>query len=254
MKLKLHRSLIVFDLETTGVNASHDRIVELFAIRVDPDGSEHEFYRKLNPGIPIPEEAANIHGIKDEDVKDCPVFAEIAREFYQFIGNSDFAGFNSNKFDFPLLVEEFYRVGMDLETEKRKFVDAQRIFHIMEPRNLTAAYRFYCDRELEDAHSAKADTLATWEIIKAQLDRYPELEGNVDHLHKFSGQDQLVDLAGRIRLNHAGKPVFAFGKYKGKIVNEVFESDPSYYDWMMRGDFPENTKRIITRLRLSNKK
>lgn len=253
MNLKLYKPLLVFDLETTGINTSHDRIIEIYALRVDPDGSTHEFEYRLNPTIPIPAESTAIHGITDEDVKDAPTFADIAHELHGFIGQSDFAGFNSNKFDFPLLVEEFYRVGIDIETEKRKFVDAQRIFHILEPRNLSAAYRFYCDKELKNAHSAKADALATWEIIKAQIDKYPELEGNVDHLHKFSGQDQLVDLAGRIRRDNDGDPAFGFGKYRGKKVSEVFKNDPSYYDWMMRGDFPENTKKVITRIRLSNK-
>ncbi len=253
MKLKLHKSLVVFDLETTGVNTAHDRIVEIFALRIDPDGTENEYYHRINPGIPIPPEASGIHGIYNKDVEDAPTFENIAHELNKFIGNSDFGGFNSNKFDLPLLVEEFHRVGIDIEIEKRKFVDAQRIYHRMEPRNLSAAYKFYCDKELTDAHTAKADTVATWEIIKAQIERYPEIEGNMDYLHKFSGQDQLVDLAGRIKLNAAGEPSFAFGKYRGQTVAEVFTKDPSYYDWMMRGDFSENTKKTITRLRLSNK-
>jgi len=253
MQLKLIRPLIVFDLETTGVNILTDRIIDLYMIEVQPDGSEKHLHKRLNPGIPIPPTTTKIHGISDADVAGSPSFSDVAAELNQFIGDSDFAGFNSNRFDFPMLVQEFYRAGIDFETEKRKFVDAQRIFHIMEPRNLAAAYRFYCNGNLENAHSAEADTRATWEVIKGQLAKYSDLEGTVDHLHKMTGQDNLVDLAGRIRRNEQGAPVFGFGKYRGQEVSEVFRKDPSYYDWMMRGEFPENTKRVITRLRLADK-
>ncbi|MCB0733385.1 MAG: 3'-5' exonuclease [Flavobacteriales bacterium] len=253
MSLKLNRPLIVFDLETTGIQITHDRIIDIYLIKVDPAGNETTWYKRLNPQMPIPAEATAVHGISNDDVANCPTFSDVANELNQFIGQADFGGFNSNRFDFPMLVQEFYRAGIDFETEKRKFLDAQRIFHIKEPRNLTAAYAFYCNGNLEDAHSAKADTEATWEVIKAQLNRYTDLEPTVDFLHRFSGQDELVDLAGRIRRNPQGEPIFAFGKHKGRTVRSVFEKEPSYFDWMMNGDFPENTKRVITRLRLSFK-
>ncbi|MCB9246410.1 MAG: 3'-5' exonuclease [Flavobacteriales bacterium] len=253
MKLQLHKPLIIFDLETTGVQVSQDRIVELYMIKANPDGREEHYYKRLNPRIPIPEMASSIHGIFDKDVIDCPTFQDIAHDLNRFIGDADFGGYNSNRFDFPLLVEEFYRAGVDFDVAKRKFIDAQRIYHIREPRNLAAAYRFYCDRELQDAHSAEADTLATWEIIKAQLEKYEDLTPTVEFLHKYSGQNELLDLAGRIRLNQKGEAVFAFGKHKDKSVIEVFQKEPGYYDWMMQGDFPENTKRVITRLRLQSK-
>lgn len=251
MLLELSTPLIVFDLETTGINTAKDRIIELYMIKVMPNGEEKHLHHKLNPGIPIPAESSAIHGIYDKDVVDCPTMKDIGNELIQFIGNSDFAGFNSNHFDFPLLVEEIYRAGLDFDIEGRKFIDAQRIFHQKEPRNLAAAYQFYCSKELKDAHTAAADTIATWEIIKAQIEHYDDLENNVEYLHKFSGQDNLVDLAGRIRRNNEGEAVFYFGKYKGQSVKEVFKKDPSYYSWMMRGDFAENTKRVVTKIRLS---
>lgn len=253
MKLKLHKPLVVFDLETTGINTSTDRIVELYAIKVSPDGFEDHLHEYFNPTIPIPHEVSLIHGIYDKDVADKPTFKDKAHELNTFVANADFGGFNSNRFDFPMLVEEFYRAGIDFETEGRKFVDAQRIFHTKEPRNLGAAVKFYCNSELENAHSAKADTVATWDVIKSQLERYTDLEPTVDALHKFSGQDNLVDLAGRIRRNDKGNPIFFFGKYKGKEVVSVFAKDPSYYDWMMRGDFAQHTKKVITKLRLEAK-
>ncbi len=253
MPLQLKKPLVIFDLETTGINVSKDRIIDLYLIKAQPDGSENSYYKRLNPGIPIPPETSEIHGIYDKDVEGCPSFRDIAVELHTFIGDADFAGFNSNRFDFPLLVEEFYRAEIDFETEKRKFVDAQRIFHVKEPRNLAAAYSFYCDETLENAHSAEADTRATWEIIKAQVDKYSDLTPTVDALHSFSGQNDLVDLAGRIRRNKDGEPIFAFGKHKGKTVEDVFKRDASYFEWMMKGDFPENTKRVITRLRLQLK-
>jgi DNA polymerase-3 subunit epsilon len=253
MKLQLVKPLIVFDLETTGVNTGHDRIVEIYMIKVDVDGSEKHLHKRLNPTIPIPPEVSEIHGIYDQDVKDCPTFKEVGPELNAFIGDADFAGFNSNRFDFPLLAEEFHRAEIDFDTERRKFVDAQRIFHMKEPRNLAAAYQFYCKKDLENAHSAEADTRATWDIIKAQLEHYPDLEPKVDELHKFSGQTDLVDLAGRIRKDKNGLPIFAFGKFKGQLVVDVFKKEPSYYEWMMRGDFPGDTKRIITKIRLQSK-
>jgi DNA polymerase-3 subunit epsilon len=253
MPLELKKPLVIFDLETTGVNVSRDRIIDIYLIKAYPDGKEETLYKRLDPGVAIPTITSEIHGIYDQDVKGCPTFKDIAKELNTFIGDADFAGFNSNRFDFPLLVEEFYRADIDFDTEKRKFVDAQRIFHTKEPRNLSAAYRFYCNEKLENAHSAEADTRATWEIIKAQVDRYDDLPSTVDALHSFSGQNDLVDLAGRIRKNKAGEPTFAFGKHKGKTVSQVFKQESSYFDWMMRGDFPEQTKRILTRLMLQLK-
>ncbi len=251
MTLKLTKPLVIFDLETTGINTSKDRIVELYMIKIMPDGSRTDLDMRFNPGIPIPPEITAIHGISDADVAGCPTFKQKAAELNQFLLNCDFAGFNSNKFDFPMLVEEFYRAEIDFDISKRKFIDAQKIFHIMEPRNLAAAYKFYCGRTLENAHSAKADTEATWDILQAQLDRYTELEPNVDFLHKYSGQGNLVDLAGRMIFNEKQQIVFNFGKHKGKVVIEVFKSDTGYYDWMMNGEFPLQTKKVLTQIKLS---
>jgi DNA polymerase-3 subunit epsilon len=253
MKLQLEKPLIVFDLETTGINISKDRIVELFFLKINADGTEEELHKRINPTIPIPKESSEIHGIYDEDVRHAPTFKEVAQELYAFVGKADFGGFNSNRFDFPMLVEEFYRVDIDLDIEGRRFVDAQRIFHTMEPRNLSAAYKFYCSKELANAHSAAADTKATWEIIKAQVNRYDELQPDISFLHKFSGQGNLVDLAGRIKRNPNGDPVFAFGKHKGKTLVDVYKKEPGYFEWIKNGDFPENTKRTIGKIILKHK-
>ncbi|TNE80392.1 MAG: 3'-5' exonuclease [Bacteroidetes bacterium] len=250
MFIDIRRPLVFFDLETTGINTTHDRIVEIYLIKLMPDGEEIHRRDLLNPGIPIPEGASKIHGIYDEDVKDQPTFKDIATDLARFLDNCDFAGFNSNRFDFPMLVEEFLRYQIEFDTENRKFIDVQRIYHVMEPRNLAAAFRYYCNKELVDAHSAKADTEATYEILKAQLGKYEQLESNLDFLHHFSGQSNLVDLAGRIVKNEAGEACFNFGKHKGKTVQQVFSQDPSYYDWMMKGDFALQTKQVLTRLRL----
>ena len=224
MPLELKKPLVIFDLETTGVNVSKDRIIDIYLIKAYPDGKEENLYKRLNPGVPIPDETSEIHGIYDRDVNDSPTFAEVAQELNAFIGDADFAGFNSNRFDFPLLVEEFYRAGVDFDTVKRKFVDAQRIFHVKEPRNLAAAYRFYCDETLENAHSAEADTRATWEIIKAQVDKYSDLPSTVEALHSFSGQNDLVDLAGRIRRNKQGEPAFCLRQTQGKNSCSSFQA------------------------------
>ncbi len=253
MKLILTKPLVVFDLETTGINTAKDRIVELFMIKIFPDGKRQDLFQRFNPGIPIPPEITAIHGISDADVANEPSFQNKAHELNQFLVNCDFAGFNSNKFDFPMLVEEFYRAGVDFEVSKRKFIDAQKIFHTMEPRNLAAAFKFYCSKELDNAHSAKADTEATWEIIQSQLEKYPNLEPNIEYLHKFSGQSNLVDLAGRMIYNDKQEVVFNFGKHRGKRVLDVFKTDFGYYDWMMNGDFPLQTKKILTQLKLSSK-
>jgi DNA polymerase III subunit epsilon len=250
MDLNLKRPLVFFDLETTGISTSTDRIIELCLIKVYPDGKEETLNHRVNPTIPIPADSSAIHGIFDADVADKPTFKELAHELNRFLDNCDFAGFNSNRFDFPMLVEEFFRADVEFEIEHRKFIDVQRIFHVMEPRNLAAAYRFYCNMELENAHSAEADTRATLDVFKAQLQKYDQLEKDIDALHKVSGQSNLVDLAGRIILNDKGQEVFNFGKHKGKLVAEVFKREPTYYDWMMNGDFPRQTKQVITRLRL----
>lgn len=251
--LKLKRPIVFFDLETTGVDTSKDRIVELSMIKVMPDGEEITRTRLLNPGMPIPAEATAIHGITNDDVKDAPSFAQIARSLADFISGCDFGGFNSNRFDLPVLVEEFMRAGIEVDFKRRKFVDVQNIFHKKEQRTLSAAYKFYCDKQLEDAHSAEADTRATYEVLKAQLARYPDLENDVDALAEFSSWGETADYAGRIVYNDKGVEVFGFGKHKGRPVAEVFDQEPSYYAWMMNGDFPLYTKKVITEIRLKGR-
>ncbi len=253
MKLNLKRPIIFFDLETTGVDVANDRIVEISMIKVMPDGEEITRTRRLNPGIHIPEEATAVHGIKDEDVKDCPSFAQVAKSLEQFIRGCDFGGFNSNRFDLPVLVEEFLRAGIDVDLKRRRFVDVQNIFHKKEQRTLVAAYKFYCDKDLTDAHSAEADTRATYEVLMSQLDRYADLANDVDQLAEFSAQGNWADFAGRILYNEKGEEIFGFGKYKGRLVEEVFRIEPSYYSWMMTGDFPLYTKKVITEIRMRDK-
>ncbi len=254
MKLNLKRPLVFFDLETTGVDTAKDRIVEISMVKVMPDGEEIVRTRLINPQMHIPEDATAIHGITDEDVKDQPTFAQIAKSLYKFIEGCDFGGFNSNRFDLPMLVEEFLRAGVDVDFKSRKFIDVQNIFHKMEQRTLVAAYKFYCDKDLTDAHSAEADTRATYEVLKAQLDRYAELQNDVTALAEFSARGETADYAGRIGYNEKGEEIFNFGKYKGVKVSEVFQREPSYYDWMMKGDFPLYTKKVITEIRLREKK
>ena len=253
MKLNLKRPIVFFDLETTGVDTSKDRIVEISMIKIMPDGEEITKTRRLNPGMHIPEDSTVVHGITDEDVKDCPSFKQVAKSLEQFIQGCDFGGFNSNRFDLPLLVEEFMRAGLDVDLKRRKFVDVQNIFHKKEQRTLVAAYKFYCDKDLTDAHAAEADTRATYEVLKAQLDRYPDLENDIDALAEFSARGETVDYAGRIVYNDQGVEVFGFGKHRGKSVAEVFEHEPSYYTWMMEGDFPLYTKKVITEIRMRDK-
>lgn len=253
MNLNLKRPIVFFDLETTGVDTSRDRIVEISMIKVNPDGSEEVRTRRLNPKMPIPPESTAVHGITDEDVKDCPTFARIAKSLEEFLQGCDFGGFNSNRFDLPVLVEEFLRAGIDVDFKRRRFIDVQNIFHKKEQRTLVAAYKFYCDRDLNDAHSAEADTRATYEVLKAQLERYPDLVNDVDALADFSARGEVVDYAGRIVYDDKGKEVFGFGKYKGRSVEEIFRIEPSYYDWMMKGDFPLYTKKVITEIRLRSK-
>ena len=263
MELNLTRPLVFLDLETTGIKVATDRIVELCFLRINADGSQKIKTLRINPGIPIPPEATEIHGITDEDVKACPKFAQVAHELAEFIDNSDIAGYNSNHFDIPLLVEEFLRAGVDLELKGRRFVDIQNIFHKMEPRNLSAAYKFYCSKELENAHSAEADTVATFEVLKAQLDRYNDTEfkdkkGNilkpvvndVKALSDFSFTNRAADLIGHIIFNDKNIEVFNFGKHKSKAVRDVFRDEPSYYDWIMKSEFPLSTKKVITEIKL----
>lgn len=248
-KLKLERPLIFFDLETTGTNVMHDRIVEMSYIKVFPDGTEEKKSRRINPGIPIPAQATAVHHISDEDVKDEPTFRQIAKSLHEIFEGCDIAGFNSNKFDVPLLMEEFGRCGIDFDVAGRHFIDVQNIFHKMEQRTLVAAYRFYCKKELEGAHSALADTEATYEVLKEQINKYEELENNVEALAKFSSTGRNLDLAARIVLDDHDNPIFNFGKHKGKTVKEVLKKEPSFYDWMMQGDFPKNTKDVLSRLK-----
>lgn len=254
MELNLKKPIIFFDLETTGVNISHDRIIELSYIKVYPNGTEEEKSMRINPEMSIPAESTAIHHITDEDVADKPTFKQIAKELAKVFEGCDIAGYNSNRFDIPLLMEEFLRAGINIELSRQKFVDVQTIFHKMEQRTLSAAYKFYCNGDLENAHSANADTRATYEVLKAQLDRYPNLKNDVEFLSNFSSFNKNVDLMGRIVYNEQGVEVFNFGKYKGVSVKEVFEQrDPSYYAWMMNGDFALDTKRVITKIKLANK-
>ncbi len=227
-----------------------DRIVEISVLKVNPDTSKETLTIKVNPGIPIPLHTSEIHGIYDIDVIDAPKFEDIAERVKDFIGDADLAGFNSNKFDIPVLVEEFLRAGVDFDMEGRKAVDIQNIFHKKEQRTLSAAYQFYCNKELTDAHSAEADTIATYEILEAQLDTYSDLQPDVDFLSEFSTMGtKTADFARRIGINEEGVEVFNFGKYKGKTVEEVFRKEPGYYSWMMNGDFPGYTKKVITRIK-----
>ncbi len=253
MKLNIKNPIVFVDLETTGIDIIRDRIVEIAVLKIHIDGKEEMKVRRVNPGIPIPPETTAIHGITDEDIKNEPSFKEIGRSLVQFIEGCDFAGFNSNKFDFPLLAEEFLRADIDFDLKKRKFIDVQTIFHKMEKRTLVAALKFYCEKELENAHSAGADSMATYDVLKAQLDRYPDLKNDVDFLADFSAQTKNVDFLGRIIFDENGVEVFNFGKHKGKSVVEVLEKESSYYAWMMNGDFPLYTKRVLTGIYLKMK-
>jgi DNA polymerase-3 subunit epsilon len=255
MELSLRNPIVFLDLETTGIDTSRDRIVEISLMKISPDGSEEMKTRRINPEMHIPEAATAVHHISDEDVKDCPTFAQIAKSLAAFIEGCDFAGYNSNKFDIPVLAEEFLRAGLDIDLKKRKMVDVQNIFHKMEQRTLVAAYKFYCGKELEGAHSAEADTRATYEVLKSQLDRYPDdLANDIAALAEFSERDKAADYAGRVIYDADGVEVFSFGKHKGRSVAEVFREEPSYYTWMMNGDFPAYTKKVITEIRLRESK
>lgn len=251
MKLNLKNPLVFFDLETTGINITKDRIVEISLLKVHPNGKEEIRSRLINPEMPIPAQSTAIHGITDDDVKDSPTFKQVAKSLADMLEGCDLAGFNSSRFDVPMLSEEFLRAGVDFDMSKRKFVDVQIIFHKKEQRTLEAAYKFYCDKELQNAHSAEADTIATYEVLKSQLDRYPDLENDVAFLSKeYSSFNNNVDFAGRIIFDDKGVEVFNFGKHKGKPVVQVLRNEPSYYSWMMDGDFPLNTKQVLTKIRL----
>lgn len=250
--LSLKRPLVFLDLETTGVNVGADRIVEIALLKIHPGGARESKRYLVNPTIPIPEAVTKIHGITNEQVKDMPKFSQLAAEIHAFIGGSDLAGYNSNKFDIPMLIEEFTRAGVHFDISVCKLVDVQNIFHKMEQRTLSAAYKFYCNKNLEGAHTAEADTNATFEVLVAQLEKYEDLKGDVDFLSQFSTMHRNVDLAGRVVMNEEGVEVFNFGKHKGKSVREVFKKDASYYDWIMQGDFATNTKNVMTQLRLKD--
>jgi len=262
MELNLKNPVIFFDLETTGIDITKDRIVEISMLKVFPDGKEDCNTQLVNPTIPIDPNATAIHGISDEDVKDAPTFAQIAKKLLVELEGCDLAGYNSNRFDIPLLVEEFLRANVDFDPKKRKFIDVQVIFHKMEQRTLSAAYKFYCQKELVDAHSAEADTRATYEILKAQLDMYDKIPfkpakgdpvpilNDMEFLSEFSAHNRNADFAGRIIYNDKGIEVFNFGKYRGKAVEEVLDKDPGYYSWMMNGDFPLYTKKVMTNIKL----
>ncbi len=251
MKLNLKNPLVFFDLETTGTNINTDRIVEICYLKVYPNGNEESKTMRINPGMHIPEASSAIHGIFDKDVVDCPTFKEVAKDIAKDLEGADIAGFNSNRFDVPVLVEEFLRAGIDIDLTRRKFIDVQVIYHKLEQRTLSAAYKFYCGKNLEDAHTAEADTRATYEVLKAQLDYYPEvLENDINFLSEYSSYSKNVDFAGRIVYDDKGVEVFNFGKYKGMPVSEVLQRDPGYYSWILNGDFTLNTKNVLTKIRL----
>jgi DNA polymerase III subunit epsilon len=247
MKLELQRPLAFIDLETTGISISNDKIVEIAIVKIMPDGSKLVKRKLINPQMPIPKNASDVHGITDEMVKDAPTFKQVANELKQFMDNCDMGGYNSNRFDVPLLIEEFSRAGMEFSIDGRKMVDAQKVFHQMEQRTLSAAYKFYCGKSLEEAHSAEADATATWEVLEAQVERYPALGNTVESIVKFTGEDDIVDFARRF-IKVDGIEIFNFGKHKGKAVTAVLKAEPQYYDWMMRGDFAINTKQKLTEI------
>ena len=251
MKLNLKRPIIFFDLETTGLDIAKDRIVELCYIRVEPNGNEEARSMRINPEMHIPEVASSVHGITDDDVKDCPTFADVAPQLAATFEGCDLAGFNSNRFDLPLLAEEFMKAGVNIDLSHVQAIDVQNIYHKLEKRTLAAAYKFYCGRDLENAHSALADTQATYEVLQAQLDHYPnDLQNDVDFLAEFSRMNRNIDFAGRFVYDESGKELINFGKYKGKAIKDVLSRDPGYYSRIMQGDFTLNTKQVLTKLRL----
>lgn len=251
MKLNLKNPIVFFDLETTGTNINSDRIVEICYLKVYPNGNEESKTMRINPEMHIPEASTAVHGIHDEDVADCPRFKDVAASIARDIEGCDLGGFNSNRFDIPVLAEEFLRAGVDIDLNRRKFVDVQVIYHKLEQRTLSAAYKFYCHKNLEDAHTAEADTRATYEVLQAQLDRYPDvLKNDISFLADYSSFNRNVDFAGRMVYDDKGVEVFNFGKYKGVSVAEVLRKDPGYYSWILQGDFTLNTKQMLTRIRI----
>lgn len=253
MKLHLTRPIVFFDLETTGTNINTDRIVEISVVKMMPDGSVTEKTRRVNPEMPIPAEATAVHHITDEDVANEPTFRQVANSLAQFMSGCDIAGFNSNRFDIPLLDQEFVRAGIDFDFSKARFIDVQTIYHKKEPRTLSAAYRFYCGRELEGAHGANADTRATMEVLLAMMDHYDDLPNEVKALSEFASNNRNVDFMGRLVFDEQGREIINFGKYKGQIAEDVLKRDPGYYSWILGGDFPQNTKNAFTRIRLRMK-
>lgn len=247
MPLSLSRPICFIDLETTGINVSIDRIVEIAIVKIGVDGTKQVKRRLVNPEMLIPKESSEVHGITDEMVKDAPTFKTLANEIKQFMEGSDIGGYNSNRFDVPMLNEEFLRAGMNVDIESRKLLDVQKVFHKMEQRTLSAAYQFYCHKTLEDAHTAEADATATWEVLEAQIERYPQIGNTVDSIVKFTGEDEIIDFARRLVYEN-GIVVFNFGKHKGKSVIKVLKEEPQYYDWMMKGDFALHTKQKLTEI------
>lgn len=247
MNLQLTKPIVFIDLETTGINVSLDKIVEIALVKVMPDGTKQVKRKLVNPEMPIPDQVTAIHGISDEMVKDAPSFKQIANEIKQFIEGADLGGYNSNRFDIPMLNEEFLRAGISADMESRQLLDVQKVFHKMEQRTLTAAYKFYCNKNLEDAHSAEADALATWEVLEAQVEKYVNIGNTVESIVKFTGEDQIVDFAARFIMEN-GVEIFNFGKHKGKSVVKVLKEEPQYYDWMMKGDFALHTKQKLTEI------
>ena len=251
MELNLSKPICFFDLETTGTNVAKDRIVEISILKIFPNGNKSGKTWLVNPGIPIPAEATAIHGISDEKVANEPSFKKISSEVYQMIKDSDLGGYNSDRFDIPLLAEEMLRAEVDFDMKNMVSVDVQTIFHKMEKRTLEAAYKFYCDKELTDAHSAEADTIATYEVLLSQLDRYPELENNVKKLAEFSNRKNSLDFAGFIGKDKEGEAIFTFGKHNGKKVEDILETEPGYFGWILNADFPLYTKKVLTQIKLS---
>ena len=247
MNLQLTKPIVFIDLETTGINVSLDKIVEIALVKIMPDGTKQVKRKLVNPEVPIPEQATAIHGISDEMVNEAPSFKQIANEIKQFIEGADLGGYNSNRFDIPMLNEEFLRAGISADLESRLLLDVQKIFHKMEQRTLTAAYKFYCNKNLEDAHTAEADAMATWEVLEAQVEKYDNIGNTVESIVKFTGEDQIVDFAGRLIMEN-GVEIFNFGKHKGKSVIKVLKDEPQYYDWMMKGDFALHTKQKLTEI------
>lgn len=243
MNLKLNKPIVFFDLETTGINIAKDKIIEISMVKIYPNGKENVKTIRLNPEIPIPTSSIAIHGITDEDVKDCPTFKKVANDIYEIFNGCDIAGYNSNKFDLPLLVEEFLRAGIDIDLSNSKLIDVQTIFHKKEQRTLSAAYKFYCGKDLNNAHSAEADTKATYEVLKSQLDKYDDLINDMDFLSNFSKNSKTVDFAGTLVYDDNSNIIVNFGKYKNSNVNDVFRINPNYVDWILKSDFPLDTKR-----------